>query len=234
MMTSISVVIPTYNEQDQIASTIAAVRAASLANLEIVIADGGSTDNTLNIAASMQVRILKCTRKGRGPQMNQGAGFASGNLLYFLHADSIPPAGFDTKILAAINSGHIAGCFRLKFDHRHWFLRANAWFTRFNVNAVRFGDQSLFILKEKFLLSKGFREDLVVMEDQEIIHRLRRLGKFCVINDYVTTSARKYLDNGVYRMQGIFYLIWSLYYIGISQRNLVSVYKKLIRKHKLS
>jgi hypothetical protein len=98
---------------------------------------------------------------------------------------------------------------------------------------VRFGDQSLFVVKNVFIKSGGFREDLIVMEDQEIIHRLKRLGKFVVLNDYVITSARKYLDNGVYRMQYIFYCIWTMYYLGYSQEQLLKVYKRLIRKHKL-
>ena len=71
------------------------------------------------------------------------------------------------------------------------------------------------------------------MEDQEIIHRIRRHGKFKVMNDCVVTSARKYLDNGIYRMQGIFYRIWAMYYLGYSQEDMLKVHKKLIRKHKL-
>ncbi len=233
-MIDISVVIPTYNEADQVIRTIKAIRAACTEKkIEIIIADGGSTDQTLLLARTMQVITLPCRSKGRGSQMNEGAKVATGKVLYFLHADSLPPKGFDKQIGMAVDSGYIAGCFRLRFDHSHWFLEANAWFTRFNLNAVRFGDQSLYVKREHFITSTGFREDLVVMEDQEIIGRLRRLGRFCVMNDYVITSARKYIENGIYRMQAIFYLIWSLYYLGVSQQKLVSVYKKLIRKHKL-
>jgi len=71
------------------------------------------------------------------------------------------------------------------------------------------------------------------MEDQEIIHRLKKHGKFKVLNDVVTTSARKYIDNGVYRMQWIFYRIWALYYLGFSQERLLKLHRRLIRKHKL-
>jgi len=72
-----------------------------------------------------------------------------------------------------------------------------------------------------------------MMEDQEIIHRLKKFGKFKVLNDYVTTSARKYLDNGVFRMQRIFYRIWVMYYLGNSQEQMLSVHRRLIKKHKL-
>ncbi len=84
-------------------------------------------------------------------------------MLYFLHADSIPPNNFITQILRAYKDGAKSGCFRLAFDYHHWFLKANAWFTRFNVNAVRFGDQSLFVTKDVFQKCGGFRENLRMM-----------------------------------------------------------------------
>ncbi|MEO8713052.1 MAG: hypothetical protein ABI405_13055, partial [Parafilimonas sp.] len=111
--------------------------------------------------------------------------------------------------------------------------KANAWFTRFNVNAVRFGDQSLFVTKEVFKKCGGFREDFYMMEDQEIIHRIKKYGKFIVMNDAVITSARKYLQNGIYRLQSIFFRIWFLYYMGYSQQYLLELHKRLIRKNKL-
>ena len=165
--------------------------------------------------------------------MNIGASIARYELLYFLHADSIPPDHFTSQLLIACNKGVQSGCFRLAFDDSHWFLKANAWFTRFNVNAVRFGDQSLFVTKEVFEKAGRFREDLVVMEDQEIIHRIKKYTQFKVFNNVVITSARKYLDNGVYRMQGIFYRIWLMYYLGYSQERMLITYKRLIRNTKL-
>jgi rSAM/selenodomain-associated transferase 2 len=229
-----SIIIPTYNEADSIAGTIAAVHAANGRHpAEIIVADGGSTDDTLAIAHAGGATTLACRRKGRAAQMNEGAAAARGDTLYFLHADSVPPQGFTDHIGEACRRGVVSGCFRLAFDWDHWFLRANAWFTRFNVNAVRFGDQSLFVRREVFHKAGGFREDLLMMEDQEIIHRLRRHGRFAVLPAKVVTSARKYRDNGVYRMQGIFYRIWALYYLGWSQEQLLQLHRRLIRKHKL-
>lgn len=229
-----SIIIPTYNEADQIAETISRTHAANGKHeAEVIVVDGGSTDNTINTAQKCGATVIKSERKGRAAQMNKGAALAKFDLLYFLHADSIPPNDFTSRILAAYNKEAKSGCFRLAFDHNHWFLKANAWFTRFNVNAVRFGDQSLFATKEVFEKAGGFREDLLMMEDQEIIYRLKKHGKFTVLNDYVITSARKYLDNGVYRMQGIFYCIWVMYYLGYSQEQMLKVHRRLIRKHKL-
>lgn len=230
----ISIIIPTYNEADQIANTISLTLAAAEPHrVEMLVVDGGSGDDTATIAKKCGATVIESPRKGRAAQMNCGAASATGELLYFLHADTIPPKGFATQILDALERGATSGCFRLAFDHPHPFLRANAWFTRFNVNAVRFGDQSLFVTTRVFRKAGGFREDLVVMEDQEIIHRLRRWGKFRVLKDKVTTSAQKYLDNGVYRMQAIFFRIWAMYYLGYSQEKLVRTYRRLIRKHKL-
>ena len=230
----ISIIIPTYNEADQIAETIRKTLAASSGNpVEIIVVDGGSTDGTLEIASKCGAVTLMSKRKGRAAQMNAGASMAKGEILYFLHADSVPPNGFITHILDALHGGAVSGCFRLAFDHNHWFLRANSWFTRFNVNGVRFGDQSLFVTKAVFQKTGGFREDLLMMEDQEIIHRIRKHGRFRVMDDVIVTSARKYLDNGVYRMQGIFYTIWTLYYLGYSQEWLLKLHRNLIRKNKL-
>lgn len=229
-----SIIIPTYNEAEQIAKTITRTHAANCNHeAEIIVVDGGSTDDTIAIAKQCGATVLQSKRKGRAAQMNQGAAVAKYELLYFLHADSIPPKDFTGQILNVYESNARSGCFRLAFDHNHWFLKANAWFTRFNVNAIRFGDQSLFVNKEVFEKAGGFREDLIMMEDQEIIHRLKKYGKFKVLNDYVVTSARKYLDNGVYRMQGIFYSLWGMYYLGYSQERMLQVHRKMIRKHKL-
>lgn len=230
----ISVIIPTYNEEAHIKTTIQRLWKHDEVNLvkEIFIADGGSTDNTIDIAKIEGVKVIQCP-KGRAVQMNRGALHANQSILYFLHADSIPPEKFSSAISEAYQRGAVSGCFRLSFDYDHWFLKAHCWFTRFDVNAVRFGDQSLFVSRDIFKKCGGFREDLLMMEDQEIIHRIKKYGAFKVMNDYVTTSARKYLDNGIYLMQAIFYRIWLLYYLGYSQERLLKLYRRLIKNHKI-
>lgn len=230
----ISIIIPTYNEADQIGSTIKKLKGTnSNAHFEIIVADGGSTDDTILLANDAGAITLLSPKKGRAAQMNAGAALAKGNILYFLHADTIPPDGFITDIINSGGKGYQAGCFKVSFDYAHWFLKANCWFTRFDVNAFRFGDQSLFVTKAVFERIGGFCEKHIIMEDQQIIKRIRRITSFVLIKKPVITSARKYLENGVYKMQGIFFIIYFLYSLGFSQDKLVRTYKKLIKQDKL-
>jgi rSAM/selenodomain-associated transferase 2 len=230
----ISIIIPTYNEADQILTTICKLKELSGGeHFEIIVSDGGSTDNTIELVKQAGAILVNSPRKGRAAQMNAGACLAKGEVLYFLHADTIPPDGYLTEVLEAVSKGYHAGCFMLSFDHPHWFLKANCWFTRFDVNAIRFGDQSLFVTKDTFEKSDGFSEDHIVLEDQELIKRLRKHVRFKVIKKPMITSARKYLENGVFKTQGIFFIIYFLYLAGFSQERLVRTYKKLITQNKL-
>jgi len=231
---SVSVIIPTYNEGTVLANTMQCLQQPPKNNFlhEIIVVDGGSSDNTMAVAVKYGAVVISAT-KGRASQMNAGAAIATGDILYFLHADTIPPVNFLQHINEAINKGYGIGCFRLRFNHDHWFLRANAWFTRFNVNVVRFGDQSLFVQKEVFIKTGGFNNYNIILEDQEIITRLQHHGRLYVMPAYVTTSARKYITNGVYKTQGVYFVIYSLYRLGINQQRLLMLYKRWIRQDKL-
>lgn len=227
----ISIIIPARNESRDLPEILKFLCSVPGREhiAEIIVSDGQSSDNTVNIARSFGATVVLNERPGRASQMNTGAIQATGDVLYFLHADSMAPVSFVQQIIQKISKGYDAGCFRLKFDYNHWFLRANAWFTRFNINAVRFGDQSLFVKKGLFEAIGCFREDLIIMEDQEIIYRICKKGKFGVIGDCIITSSRKYKANGVYRMQAIFFYIYFSYVFGQSQEKLVAKYKKYIK-----
>jgi rSAM/selenodomain-associated transferase 2 len=232
---TVSIIIPTYNEAATIGPLLHYLRQAAAGEPapELIVVDGGSTDATAQLARQAGARLLASPRKGRAAQLNYGAQAAHGALLYFLHADSFPPPGFLADLRRAASQGYASGCYRLAFDHPHWFLRLSAWCTRLPLTAVRFGDQSLFVRREVFAQLGGYREDLMLMEDQEIVQRLRAYGPFRLLPQAVTTSARKYLANGVFRLQGIFFSITILYWLGLSQANLVRLYRRLIRQGKL-
>ncbi len=231
----VSIIIPAYNEADALAVLLPYLRQSAPGEPapEILVVDGGSTDGTVAVARQAGATVLHSPHRGRAAQLNYGARRAQGELLYFLHADSYPPLGFVREVRRAVEAGYAAGCYRLAFDNGHWFLRFSAWCTRLPFTAVRFGDQSLFVRQELFAQIGGYREDLLLMEDQEIVARLRARGPFKVLPRAVTTSARKYLANGVLRLQAIFALLVGLYYLGVPQRHLVRLYRRLIRQGKL-
>ncbi|MEX1011818.1 MAG: TIGR04283 family arsenosugar biosynthesis glycosyltransferase [Balneolaceae bacterium] len=227
----ISIVIPALNEEPVIEGRITQLleRGGGLLR-EVIVADGRSRDGTVDAARRAGATVVECSEAGRALQMNEGALRAGGEVLLFLHADTELPEGYAERIMATLNSGADAGCFRLRFDSKHPLLRLYAWFTRFDFDLFRFGDQSLFVRAGVFRKTGGFRVDHRVMEDQEMVRRLRRQGTFSVESDEVTTSARNYMKNGVVRLQLIFALILLLYYAGARQETLVHLYQNLIKQ----
>lgn len=224
----ISVIIPVYNEENRIQSTLRSLKSDDVK--ELIVVDGGSTDQTIEIAKKEGAKVVQSDQKKRSVQLNLGAKVATSNILYFIHADTIPPDDFSQSITHHIQSGAGYGCFTLQFDDSHPILRFYAAFTKFRTPFVRFGDQSLFVKKALFESVSGFDEELTVMEDQEIYRRLRRVGRFELIkNKSVITSARKYLRYGVIKLQLIFLAIWLGYYFGVQQKTLVHLYKWCIR-----
>lgn len=229
----ISLIIPVYQEADHILRLLAYLSplAAADGQTECLVVDAGSPDGTAALVEqhAAGVSVLQSPGKGRAAQMNYGAARSSGELLYFLHADSFPPKDVFRQIRAAVGAGAESGCFRLAFDEDRRIMRLYAWFTRFDLLPFRYGDQSLFVTRAAFGAVGGFREDLVVMEDNEIVRLLRKRGGFQLLQQDVLTSARKYRENGFVRLQLIFSVIFTLYYAGASQDVLVQFYRDMIR-----
>ena len=226
----ISIIIPTLNEERYIGDLIRHLQQdSSFAQIhEILVIDGRSQDRTRSLARRYGATVVVSNVTNRAAQMNLGAVKANGTILYFLHADTLPPRGFADKISQAISAGSSSGCFRLRFNWSHWFLKANSWFTRFNFRIFRFGDQSLFVKRDAFFKVDGFKEELTLFEDQDIVARLRQVGTFELLPEYVVTSARKYRKNGPYRLQLVYFLLFLLFAMGFSQRMLVQTYRNLI------
>ncbi|TVR34333.1 MAG: glycosyltransferase [Balneolaceae bacterium] len=227
----ISVIIPVFNEAEILGSTLQQLKQKHRGSVdEILIVDGGSTDNTVQIAAESGAKVLHSKNKGRAAQMNLGARMAKGEVLFFLHADTLPPAGFDRHIINSLEDGADFGSFMLRFDWDHPLLNLYSWFTQFKTPLIRFGDQGLYARRENFLHAGCFDERLTVMEDQKIVYQLRKTGRFGLITKEVITSARKYRSNGVVRLQLIFFAIWLGYYLGISQDVLVHFYRSQLSR----
>ncbi|MBX2827087.1 MAG: TIGR04283 family arsenosugar biosynthesis glycosyltransferase [Flavobacteriaceae bacterium] len=233
----ISIVIPVLNEaegiQDQLSYLLTAGAPQNIA--EVIIVDGGSTDATIEIVSNVMEKKsipfpfhLLTSEKGRAKQMNVGSKQATGTILYFLHADSYPPMNFDTFIMEQVAQGNRAGCFQLKFDSNHWWLRLAGWLTRFRWRACRGGDQSQYITKELFEEIGGFDERYTIYEDNILINELYRRKEFVVIRNELTTSCRLYRKKGIWRLQYHFWAIYVKKFFGADADELYRYYKKNI------
>ena len=233
-MNSISVVVPVYNEAKSLHSFLVYLQKMNSNNImEFLVVDGGSTDGTQAIALAFSKKHLKFKKidsaKGRAVQMNVGASKSIGRILYFLHADSLPPKGFDNHILEAVGNNYKSGCFRMKFDSSHWGLKIAGWLTQFNWKSCRGGDQSLFVEKDLFYQIGGYNEAFSVYEDNDLIYKLYTHSNFKVIKQWITTSARRYNSNGVWKLQLHFGVIHFKKYFGATPKNLESYYLKHIK-----
>ncbi len=234
---NISIIIPILNEAATIGKLLLhLIDAASTSqNLkEIIVVDGGSVDESKDIVKTISNRDdnvdikLIPSKKGRAVQLNTGAKIAKGNVLYFLHADSYPPKHFDQYILDEVQKGNNAGCFRMKFDYNHWWLRFLSWLTQFESKRCRGGDQSQFITKKLFKEIDGYDESYIVYEDNELVDRLFAIKEFVIIPKYVITSARRYREVGVWRLQYHFLNIHMRRWLGASSEDLYRYYKEKV------
>lgn len=248
-MNKISIIIPILNEAETIGSLLQHLLDNSSMQkvAEIIVVDGGSSDNSQVIiekilscraqsrrnksfSTPLEVTELKLinSEKGRAKQMNTGAKSAIGDILYFLHADSFPPKDFDKLIIAEVEKGNVAGCFRMQFDSNHWWLLCASWFTRFNWRASRGGDQSQFITKQLFDDIGGYDESFVIYEDNILIDELYARNQFVVIPKTLKTSARLYKKHGVWKLQYHFGMIYYKRWKGADADELFAYYKKHI------
>lgn len=198
----LSVIIPCLNEEKNLEELIPLLKN-ELAPYphEIIVVDGGSKDKTVEICQLHSVSLAKAEKACRAVQMNIGASLATGDVLYFVHADTRPIHGFFKDIKIAIENGKIAGCYRYRFDSEHPLLKVNGWFTRFNGILSGGGDQTLFIKKEIFEEMCGFNEQFCIMEDFELVKRLKNKYQFYIIPKSIRVSARKYEHNSWLRVQ---------------------------------
>jgi rSAM/selenodomain-associated transferase 2 len=227
-MNKISIIIPILNEVDEIHRLLLHIENSISKTIEyqMIVVDGGSTDGSQNEVLKHGKTILISSEKGRAIQLNAGAKFATGTILYFIHCDTYPPINFDLLVLEQVEKGNLAGCFRMKFDYNHPVLVLSQWFTRVNHISCRGGDQSLFITKNLFNEIGGYDEKYSIYEDNEICKRLYQKKQFIVIPSYLITSARRYLKNGVWRLQFHFAVIHFKRRLGHSAESMLNYYRK--------
>ena len=218
----ISVIIPVLNEAENIAATIASTK-----NVEVIVVDGGSQDSTVQIAKELGVKALVFNTANRAQQMNAGAQIATGEILLFLHADTRLPVEFDTMIYRAIASNVVAGAFALRIDSALWRLRLVEMGInmRSRIFALPYGDQAIFLNAQLFHKLGGFA-NLPIMEDFELICRLRRKGRIAIISTPVITSKRRWQKLGIIQAIFINQVAIIAYLISISPEKIAAWYRR--------
>ncbi len=209
------------------AAKIKAAVSSAAGAFEVIVADGGSTDDTIGEAQRAGARVVSAP-SGRGGQMDAGAASARGDILLFLHADCSLPEGWQESVRAALSDKRAAGgAFRLSVaahGMRFRLIEAGAN-SRARALGLIYGDQAIFARKEAFLEAGGFRK-LPLMEDVDCVRRLRRYGRFVLVDRSVTASARRWDKVGVFRNALKNLAIVALYYAGMKPERLYGYYYK--------
>lgn len=223
MTMKISLIVPIYNEEKKIDTLLAQLRALP-GSWEIILADGGSTDGTLQ-KAGHDFTLLSCP-KGRANQMNFAASFAAGDVLWFVHCDSILPKDAYEQIRSAVENGAQWGCFHIGFDYDGPFMGCNTYLSNRRARkGIAFGDQGIFVRRELFLQLGGF-PDLPIMEDYEFSRRMRDKGiPIAQLPARIITSGRRY--------RGKFPLItmWQMFHLRCLYRRGVDI-NEIARRYK--
>ena len=227
---TLSIIIPVFNEQENIAQVLKNLE--SVPDIEIIVVDGGSQDDTVAIAQSLNINSLNIKviviPAGRAKQMNAGAAIASGDSLLFLHGDTCLPSGFETLIPEALSRPKVvAGAFELGISGTDWKLRIVEWMVkvRSHLFSLPYGDQAIFLSKQQFQNLGGFPE-LPIMEDFQLILKLQKQGKIHILPVKVTTSGRRWQKLGIVQTTCINQLMILGYFLGIPIEKLAQFYRQ--------
>jgi len=224
-----SVIIPTLNEADNIEQLVHRLLEGGGQYLtEVIVVDCGSSDETQDLAKAAGAKVIVSECKSRAVQMNIGAKEATGELLYFVHGDTLPPKNYMQDIQKAIGEGFPMGCFRFRFNSDRAILKFNNYMTRFNRTFVRGGDQSLFVTREIFEEFGGYREDYIIMEEYDLIEKAQKKYPFKIIPNEILVSARKYHTNGYLKVQLANATVFTMYRLGFPQERLKKTYSKML------
>lgn len=231
MNPEISIIIPTLNEADSIAETLCSLEFFG-ENVEIIIVDGGSDDATLAIAQNYNVKILHSPR-GRGRQLQIGGNAASGDILWFLHADTNPAPDATFEIKRALqNKCFVGGNFTIRFDGESFAAKFLTWlYPRLQYLGLIYGDSAIFVRREVYAQTGGFKP-FPIFEDLDFIKRLRKAGEIVTLPAVVTTSSRRFEGRSFI----LTFLRWTilqiLYWLGANPETLLKIYFPTLKSKK--
>jgi rSAM/selenodomain-associated transferase 2 len=221
----LSIIIPALNEAPNLRRVLPDL-ARKCPRAEVIVVDGGSTDETLEVVAQFSAVRLIASARGRARQMNAGAREARGGTLIFLHADALLPDGAAEAIRAALaDPGIVGGRFDARLDNPRPVFRIIAFFInlRSRLTRIATGDQGLFVRRKVFAEMGGY-PDMPLMEDVEFSKRLKRRGGVACLPLRVTASARKWEREGVVRTILLMWTLRLLYFLGVSPARLHRFY----------
>jgi rSAM/selenodomain-associated transferase 2 len=221
----ISIIIPALNEEQHIARCIESLRAESFSG-EIIISDGGSTDRTREVALRHADITVIDSPKGRGAQMNRGSENARGDILLFLHADTILEQGWSKELSAAFDdTAVVGGAFSFCIDNFSPKYRlVEAWVRlRCRIFRLPYGDQAIFIKKDGFQKLGGYKE-MPLMEDVDLISRMKNMGRIAILQKKAVTSGRRWISKGLLKTAAINQISMLLYHLGVSPEKLARFY----------
>ncbi len=228
----LTVVIPTYNEARHICGTIQhLLQHGGNQIVEIMVVDGGSTDGTVSLSKRMGAKVIASPERGRSVQMHLGAKQGMGDVLYFVHADTLPPATFVADIEQALSDGCPMGNFQYCFDSPRLLLRLNAFFTRFRWFFTQGGDRTFFIRREIYFALGGYDPKHVFMEEYDFLRRAKKAGyDFAMLPRKCIVSARKYERNSWLRVQVANLIAFNLWSWGLATpQELKVIYRRILR-----
>ena len=221
----ISIIIPTLNESLLLQRLLCGLNKIIDSQVEIIVVDGGSNDNTLEIASKYAHQVF-VTEQGRATQMNYGAAFAKGEVLFFLHADSMLTTNAFQKLKEIVKESlYVGGAFRLQIDSNKLLLSIISQVVNLRSRFFHlvYGDQGIFVRKKNFLeIGKFLITPL--MEDVEFYGRLRASGKTVILNEKILTSARRWEKEGILYATFRNWLLLIMYYMGIPAKQLEKLY----------
>ncbi len=220
----LSIIIPALNEAEGITASLRALQPLRARGHEVILADGGSVDDTVNAARGLVDRVLVST-PGRAAQMNLGANAATGNVLLFLHADTRLPEVADVLIETALKGGEGWGRFDVRLTGSSLAFRVIEFCMnlRSRVTGVATGDQAIFVSTSLFNSMGGFA-DLPLMEDIEFSKRMRRISAPCCLHDRAITSSRRWESGGIVRTVLKMWKLRLRYALGADAERLVRDY----------
>lgn len=226
---TISVVIPTLNEEKHLPAALRPL--LTIPDLEVIVADGGSSDRTMEIAAASGAKVIS-SQPGRACQQNAGVQMANGDILLFLHADTVLPSGFDQIIRNCLHSSTaiVAGAFSLSVDLSGRGIRFVAWLAncRSRYLQLPYGDQALFMRKTTFEQAGGFPE-IDIMEDFVLVGRLKKAGRIRIVPEKVVTAGRRWQKLGIIRTTLVNQGMIIGYFLGRSPTSLANWYRRSSR-----